>query len=418
MKTALINRFPALTSRDFTIFWVGQFFSLIGTMMQNTAQPYLAYRLSNSPLDLGLIAAAGSLPTFFLALPGGVLIEHLDKRKAVIIMQVVMMIQALVLSALTLSGMVQIWHIVVLALVLGTASAFEITARQAMLIELVGRESLPNAIALQSTIFNAARVLGPSLTAPFLLLIQNEGEGWAFLANGISYLFVIIGLLFVQARFKEELTEERHDLRHDLSEGFRYIRGNTEVALIIVIAGLLGVFAFPLLQQIPVVATDVLKQINDTQAAIAARTSALYTAQGVGALVAAFFLAANSTYRRKGQLLVIGQYAFMLAMFGIAFPRSLWPATILVVIMGWGSVTQLATMNTLIQIQVPNNLRGRVFSTYLWALQGIAPLGSLLIGWMVQVWNIPITALASSGFLLVVFTLMHMRYPGVRESVG
>src|SRR5512147_1012110 len=184
IRSAIIQRFPALASRDFILFLVGQFISVIGTWMQTTAQPYLAYRISGRPFDLGLIGFASALPTLLLALPVGVLVERLDKRKTVITMQVVMMLQALTLAFLALTGVIQIWHIVVLAFLLGTANAIEITARQAMLIELVGKDSLPNAIALQSTIFNAARVIGPSLVAPFLIFIQGNGEGWAFLANG------------------------------------------------------------------------------------------------------------------------------------------------------------------------------------------------------------------------------------------
>jgi MFS family permease len=162
----ITRRFPALASRGFTVFWAGHVLSMLGTSMQSTVLPLLAYRVSGRPLDLGLIGFAGALPTFFLALPGGVLIEHLDKRRTVIASQIVMMLDALVLAVLALNGTIQIWHILVLTLVLGIATAFEITARQAMLIELVGREALPNAIALQSTGFNLTRVLGPALVAP------------------------------------------------------------------------------------------------------------------------------------------------------------------------------------------------------------------------------------------------------------
>src|SRR5689334_3186183 len=225
-KNFVASRYPALTSRDFFIFWVGQFISLIGTWMQNTTQPYLAYRLTGRPLDLGLIGFAGLVPTLILALPGGVIVERLDKRKVVIWMQVVEMLQAFILAYLALTGTVQIWHIAVLAFILGTASAFEITARQAMLIELVGREALPNAIALQSTIFNLARVLGPSLAAPFLVLLGNQGEGWAFLANGVSYLFVIAGLFFVHTPFQLTARSGPRNWIVDFNEGQKYIRQN------------------------------------------------------------------------------------------------------------------------------------------------------------------------------------------------
>lgn len=194
-------RFPALGSRDFFIFWVGQFISLIGTWMQSTTLPYLTYRLTGSSLALGAVGFAVTLPTLFLALPGGVLVEHLDKRRAVIGLQIVMMLQAFALAFLTFSGKIQIQQIILLSFILGAASAFEITARQAMLVELVGKPALPNAIALQSTIFNTARVMGPLLVAPFLVILPKNGEGWAFLFNGISYLFVIVGLLFVHTPY-------------------------------------------------------------------------------------------------------------------------------------------------------------------------------------------------------------------------
>src|SRR6187551_2790442 len=162
LKSTLTSHYPALTSRDFVIFWSGQFTSLVGTWMQNTTQPYLAYRISGRPLDLGLIGFAATLPTLLLALPAGVIVERLDKRKLVIWMQVVALLQAFILAGLALTGTIQIWHIAVLSFVLGTAGAFEITARQAMIIELVGREKLPNALALQSTAFNLARIIGPA----------------------------------------------------------------------------------------------------------------------------------------------------------------------------------------------------------------------------------------------------------------
>jgi len=412
----LAHRFPALASRDFAIFWFGQFVSLIGTWMQNTTQPYLAYHLSGRPFDLGLIGFAGSLPTLFLALPGGVWVEHLDKRKTVIILQTVMMVQALTMAFLVLTGLIQVWHIIVLSFVLGMATSIEITARQAMLVELVGREALPNAIALQSTIFNAARVLGPSLLAPFVLLIRSNGEGWAFLANGFSFLFVIIGLFFVRTRYKVGSESTSINLLVELREGQGYIMHTASVGLLIMIAALLGFIGFPIVQQIPVVARDVLGQIGDTNAIIAARNSALYSSQGVGALIGAVFLSLNSSFKKKGVLLTIGQYTFILAMSALAFTGNLTITMLLFALMGWGSVTQLATMNTLIQLQVPNGLRGRVFSTYLWALQGVAPLGSLLIGWMTQHWNLQTTALICGLVCAMAISLIHLRYPQIRRQ--
>jgi MFS family permease len=414
LSAQIARRYPALASRDFTIFWVGQFVSLIGTWMQNTTQPYLAYRISGQPIDLGIIGFAGALPTLLLALPGGVLVERLDKRKTVIVMQVVMMVQAFVLAFLALTGAIQIWQIAVLAFLLGCATAIEITARQAMLIELVGKEALPNAIALQSTIFNAARVIGPSLVAPFLIFIQGNGEGWAFLANGVSYLVIIISLFFVATPFKAEPLQGGRNLWAEFREGQSYIRQTRVVAMIIVMAAVLGFVGFPLLQQIPVIARDVLAQVGDTEAARAARNSALYTAQGVGALAAAFLLASfNSS--RKGWLLLAGQLVFIVALIMLAFTRSVPFTLVLIVLIGWGSVTALATMNTLIQLQVPDHLRGRVFSTYLWALQGVAPFGSLFVGWLAQTWSVPSAALVCGLLLLVTIGAIHITNPQMKD---
>jgi MFS family permease len=417
---AFKDRFPALTSRDFFIFLVGQFISLIGTWMQNTVQPYLAYRITGSSFDLGLIAFSATLPTLILALPSGVLIERMDKRKVVIAMQAIEMVQAFFMAFLALTGRIQIWHLIALSFVLGSASAIEITARQAMLIELVGKPTLPNAIALQSTIFNLARVIGPSLTAIVLVLIKNHGEGWAFLANGVSFLFVIVGLFFVRTPYKvvkPEHFKEKLDLLAEFKEGWEYIRGNTVVLLIIILVALIGFFGFPFSNLIPALARDVLQRIADTEASVAARTGALYMAQGVGALIAAAFISAFSTLRRKGLLMTIGQFVFSVGLVLLAFANNLPVAVVLIAINGWATVAQLMMMNTLIQIDVPDTLRGRVFSVYLWAQQGVAPFGSLFIGWLAQTAGVPRAALVGGFVCLLLVVLAHAKWPLLRQKM-
>jgi MFS family permease len=416
LQTRLINRFPALASRDFVIFLVGQFVSIIGTWMQGTAQPYLAYRISGRPFDLGLIGFATTLPTLLLALPAGVLVERWDKRKTVIVFQSIMAVLAFALAALTFSGQIRIWHITAIAFLFGAASAVEITARQAMLIELTGRAALASGIALQTTAFNLGRVLGPSLAAPFM---AAGTEGTAFLINGFSFLFVIAGLLIARTRYRvpREGTGARN-LAAEFREGTTYIRQNAVVAAIILMAALIGFFGMPLLQQIPTLGRDVLHTLQDTEKTIAERTSQLYIAQGIGALAAAFMAAYFSSARRKGLLLVLGQAGFIFGVLLLSVVTYRPLALFLLAWIGWGSVTQLVTMNTLIQIQVPNGLRGRVFGTYLWALQGVAPFGSLLTGWMVQNWALPVTMLACGGLLMVSFLFIQLRNPNLRESVA
>lgn len=413
------ERFPALASRDFLIFWVGQFISLIGTWMQNTTQPYLAYRITGSSLDLGIIGFSATLPTLLLALPGGVFVERLDKRKLVIVLQIVMMTQALVLAVLTLTGVIRIWHIVALAFVLGTANAIEITARQSMLVELVGKNALPNAIALQAAIFNLARVVGPSLTAVVLLLVRNQGEGWAFLINTLSFLFVIIGLLFVRTPYKTQQPApngQKMALAAEFREGVGYIRTNTLVTAILLLATLIGFFGFPFGQQIPAIARTALAQAGDTEAIIKARTSALYLAQGVGALTAALIISSFSHMRRKGLLLTAGQFVFTIVLLLISFANSLPLALGLIGVLGWAMVSQLAIMNTLVQLESPDHLRGRVFSVYLWAVQGVAPFGSLFVGWLAQEQGVPRAALVAGSICLLIALLIHARYPVVRRK--
>ncbi|MBC7875834.1 MAG: MFS transporter [Anaerolineales bacterium] len=418
LSIPLSQRFPALASRDFAIFWVGHLLSLIGTSMQNTALPLLAYRISGRPLDLGLIGFAVTLPTFFLALPGGVLIEHVDKRKAIIFLQIIMMLDTFTLAILTLTGVIEIWHIVITSLILGIATAFEITARQAMLIELVGRQSLPNAIALQSTAFNLSRVLGPALVVPLLLFFPKNGEGWVFLFNGISFAAIIIGLFFVRTLYNAPIEPRTRSMMVELREGTQYLVNNSSVGLLIVIAATLGIFALPIIQQLPVISKDLLGQIGDTKTVVDMRNSLLYTAQGAGALIAAFSIAMNNTARWRGLRLILGEAAFILGMIAIPFIRSTWLAVIIIALMGWGAVTQLATMNTLIQLQVPDSLRGRVFSIYLWALQGITPFGSLLIGWMTQKFSLSTTALFCGLVSLIIIGGIQAFRPNVRLGDG
>jgi MFS family permease len=414
----LSRRLPALASRDFGIFWAGHFLSLIGTSMQNTALPLLAYRISGRPFDLGLIGFAVTLPTFFLAVPGGVFIEHVDKRKAIIFLQTIMMLDAFALALLTLTNVVQIWHIFITSLILGIASAFEITARQSMLIELVGRPALPNAIALQSTAFNLSRVLGPALIVPIFLLFPHNGEGWVFLLNGISFVTIIFGLFFVRTLYKTRTKPRPRSLLTEFREGGQYLANTPSVSLLVVIAAILGALAFPIVQQLPVVSKDLLGQIGDTKAVVDMRNSFLYTAQGAGALIAAFSIAMNNSARWRGIRLLSGEGAFIFGMLIIPFSHTLWVTMVIIAFMGWGSVTQLATMNTLIQLQVPDDLRGRVFSIYLWALQGVAPFGSLLIGWMTQAFGLKTTALFCGTISLLIIGGIQLFRPVVRQATS
>jgi MFS family permease len=284
----------------------------------------------------------------------------------------------------------------------------EVTARQAMLIELTGREALPSAIALQTTAFNVGRVLGP-LIAAWIISVRG-GEAAVFMANAISFLFVIAGLFLAQTRFKiEQKTNAERNWQGEFKEGLAYIRSNALVMSIILMAALVGFFGIPLVQQVPALARDVLKTMTDTETIIATRTSNLYAAQGVGALIAAF-LAATMVSWNKHKMLLLGQIVFIFPIIALGFTSRINIALVLLAFIGWGTVTQLVMMNTLVQIEVPDSLRGRVFSVYFWALQGVAPFGSIVIGWMAQTWKVPIAAIVTGticlgGIILIRLTL-------------
>jgi MFS family permease len=326
-----------------------------------------------------------------------------------------MAVLAFGLAALTFTGIIKIWHIIVFALAFGAASSVEITARQAMLIELAGRDALPSAIALQTTVFNIGRVLGP-LTASWLL-ISTGTEGSVFLTNGISFLFVIGALILARTQYKiPRENEERRGMGVEFKEGLSYIRRNSLVASIILMAALIGFFGFPLMQQIPALARDVLKTASDTETIIAGRTSLLYAAQGTGALTAALMATLFSSSRKKGRRVILGQIAFIIPLIILGYVTKLNISLLLLIVIGWGTVTQLVTMNTLIQLKVPNELRGRVFSIYLWALQGVAPFGSLLIGWIAQNWGFSLSALVGGIVSLVGVGSLHLLNPDVRRT--
>lgn len=412
-----MTRFPALQSRDYRIFWIGQAVSLIGTWMQNAVQPYLAYRLTGQPIYLGLIGFAQTLPTLLFTLPGGVYVERMDKRRVVIVMQTVLMLQAFTLAYLAITGVITIWHIVVLAFIQGTAQSIEVTARQAMISELVGKEALPNAIGLNSTIFNVARIVGPTIAAPFLVLLKDTGEGWAFFANGISYSVVIISLFFVHTHAPEVASKERRSAILDFREGQKYILRTPVVATVILMASITGFFGFPYREQIPVFARDVLHVEGDTQDAVAARNSAMITISGIGALTAAMFVASQSTtFKRKGMLLMSGQIIFAASLLGVALSRSTPLTLLLMTTVGWGLVTTNTMSNTLVQTNVPPEIRGRVFSTYFWALQGSTPFGSLFMGWLAQTFGAPIALTVCASAILLVALFVHLRVPAVRQA--
>ncbi len=406
--------FPALTNRNYFIFWSGQFLSLIGSFMQATVQPYLAYRITDQPIYLGYVGFAATLPGLLFVIPGGVIVERANKKRLLIFLQTVMLFQALTLSYLTLTNQITITHILVLAFLLGLANSLEITTRQSFYFDLVGKDLLPNAIALNSTAFNAARVIGPLLAVPFLLISDN-GEGYAFLANAISYLFVLISLFLIKPatnKFGPVLTGIKFT---DLSAGPKYILQTPFVLALIAMIAFTGFFGLPFMQFIPVVARDLLRNLGDTADIVAARNSALIAFMGIGALFTGILLAINTSINRNAAILKIGQIFFVLALLGLGFSKNMQQAVPMMVAYGSGFVIQLTITNTMIQLAVPDSIRGRVLSVYIWVNQSTAPFGALFIGWMIQQLGPSVTLKVSGLLCLIGFITLRRIFPSVRS---
>jgi MFS family permease len=291
------------------------------------------------------------------------------------------------------------WQIIFLAFFYGSMVAVEVTARQSMLIELTGREALQSAIALQTTAFNVGRVLGPLCAA--WIIAATGGESAVFLVNGLSFLFVIAGLLIARTPFKvDREAAPRTGLKGEFKEGLFYIKNSALILSVVLMAALVGFFGIPLVQQVPALARDVLRPLLVSETTIATRTSSLYAAQGVGALVAAF-MAASMPGSNKQRMLLFGQVIFIFPIIALGFITKVNAALVLLGLIGWGTVTQLVMMNTIVQTDVPDMLRGRVFSVYFWALQGVAPFGSILIGWTAQNWGVQTTAIFTGTICLL-----------------
>jgi len=399
----LPRTFRALRHRNFRLYWCGQLFSLTGTWMQNVAQGWLVYRLTDSPLALGLVGFVGSLPILLFSLFGGVIADRLHKRNLLLATQTAAMLQALILATLTVTGLIQVWQIIVLALLLGTVHAFDTPARQAFVIELVGKEDLMNAIALNSSVFNATRIIGPAIAGVLISLI---GEAGAFYINAFSFLATIAALLLMRVEAVNHSDGET--VWRNLIAGLRYIKQTPIVRTLLSLIAVSSLFGMSAVALMPVFAKDIL-QVGPTGLGF------LTAAIGGGALSGALTLASLGNFQRKGLLLSIGNLAFPSMLLLFALSRS-FPLSLLFLIGGgWGLITQNALTNTLLQTSVPDHLRGRVMSVYALMFLGMMPLGNLQAGVVAEHLGAPVAVVLGAsvvgGYALWVF----LKRPQVRQ---
>lgn len=388
--------FTALRHRNYRLFFFGQVTSLSGTWMQWVAQGWLVYELTRSAFALGVVGFATRLPVIFLSLIAGVLADRVEKRRILIVTQVVSMVLAFILAGLTLSGRVEFWHVVVLGALAGATHSFDAPTRQSFYKELVGEEDLMNAIALNSTIFNAARLVGPALAG---VLIKYIGTGGCFLINGITYLAVIAAYLQMRLPPMEEVPD-RSSHWEDLKEGLRYIRHHPVVRTGVTIIAFASLFTFSYGTLLPVFADVVLKGGSGTYAGLMASV-------GAGALVSALGVASLGNVQRKGVLASTGVVLFPTVLILISFARSFAVASALCFLLGVVMILLTASMNTLVQTAIPDRLRGRIMSFYVLVFLGSMPFGNLMSGriaeWLGVVSALRIGALAS---LAVALTLL------------
>jgi MFS family permease len=393
----------ALQYRNFQLFFSGQLISLIGTWMQNLAQAWLVYRLTGSMVLLGAVGFCSQIPIFFLAPLGGIVADQYSRQRVVIATQTSAMLLALALAALTLSGTVRIWHIFVLSALLGAVNAFDIPARQSFIVEMVGKADLMNAIALNSSMFNASRVLGPAIAG---ILVAVIGEGWCFFANGISYIAVIVGLALMRVAPRPAAPQSGSPVAN-IVEGFRFVIRHPAIHALLILLGVASVTGMPFTVLMPVFADRIL---HGGPKALGWLTGSA----GVGALAAALLLASRQTLKGLSVWIAAAATALGAGLVLFALSRTFWVSAALLVGVGFAMMLQMGSSNTLIQSMVPDHLRGRVMSVYSMMFTGMAPFGALLAGLVADRFGAPATVAMGGAICLAAAGIFWTQLPQIR----
>ncbi len=396
--------FTIFNYRNYRLFFFGQGISFIGTMMQNTAQGWLIYRLTNSASMLGLVAFAGQIPAFFMAPIAGILSDRLERKKVILAADLVQMLQSMILAVLVLTGAVQPWHILVLAIMLGTANGFEMTTRHAIVPDIVrNKKDLGKAIAMNSAMFNIGRIVGPSIAG---FIIACWGEGACFAINAITYSAILYALAAIRLPKKIRPDKRTHPLE-DLKEGYQYSFSFKPLRDIIFLMGFISLTGASVIVLMPMLAKNVLSGGPQT-------LGFLMGSIGVGALIGAYYLASRKTIPGLGRVIAWALLIFGAALCCLAFTSSTPVAMLLLVLTGIGVMLHMSASNTLIQTITEDRLRGRVLSFYIMAFSGFGPIGNLISGYAAKVFGIKITILAAglltlSGALAFLLILPKMR---------
>lgn len=370
LKISLANIFVSLKSRNYRLYFAGQSISLIGTWMQNIAMSWLVYRLTGSAFLLGTVAFFSQFPTFLLAPFAGVLTDRYNKHHIMIVAQVFFMLHASVLAILTLFNIIEVWHIVLLSVVFGFISAFDAPARQSLVSDLIDKpKNLGNAIALNSAIFNGARLIGPAIAG---IVIAIVGEGICFLINAVSYVAVIWALFELRIKVKSK-PPAKIRIKESLTEGFKYTFGFFPIKTLLILLGILSLFGLPYTVLMAPYAKEILNGGSDT-------LGFLMSAAGAGALSAALFLAARKSVIGLGKIISISALCFGAGIIIVSFSNIFIISLFTLYLAGFGMIASISSINTLIQTLSEEDKRGRVMSFYAMALMGMNPIGNLVAG--------------------------------------
>jgi len=406
-QVPISEMFRALSHRNYKLFFIGQGVSLIGTWMEQIAMSWLVYRLTDSVFMLGLLGFAAQIPSFIFGPFGGVVSDRYDRHRIVLVTQILSMVQASVVAALVLTDTATVTWLLVLIVFLGIINAFGNTARQAFVIELVEkREDVGNAIALNSSMFNMARLVGPSVAG---ILIAAVGEGMCFLINALSFLGVIFCLLAMRVERKPRPKTETR-VWQSLKEGYQYVFGFPPIRAVIIQIGIISLVGMPFSTLMPVFARDILHGGANT-------LGYLMGASGIGALTGALYLARRPTVVGLGRVIVVATTMLGFGLIFFSFTRSLWQSLLVVLITGFGMIVQMAASNTILQTISDDDKRGRVMSFYSMAFLGMAPFGSLLAGTAANHIGVPYTLLISGVLSLISIIPFALQLPQLRKMV-
>lgn len=401
------NIFRTLQYRNFRLFFTGQSISLVGTWMQTIAMGWLVYRLTGSAFLLGLVGFSNQIPSFLLSPFAGVMVDRWDCRRILVFTQTLSMIQAFVLAALTLTGAIAVWHIIALGAFLGCVTSLDIPARQSFIVEMVEKkENLGNAIALNSFIFNAARLIGPAIAG---ILIALTGEGLCFLINGISFLAVIVSLAIMNIKVIKKEDKHSHILK-DLHEGFVYAFSFMPIRAIILFLAVVSLMGMSYVILMPVFAKDILHGGPHT-------LGFLMASGGIGAIVATAYLASRKNILGFGRIIPVSSFIFGLCLIFFSISHVLLLSIILMALAGFGLMSYMAASNTILQTIVDDDKRGRVMSFYAMAFMGMAPLGSLMSGILAAKVGVTVTLAIGGASCIIAAIIFATKLADLKKSI-